>query len=51
VLILAGGRLARTLERGPGLTAKSIDASQLDPTPGPAFAAAASRSEGTEGEA
>ena len=51
VLILAGGRLARTLERGPGLTAKSIDASQLDLTPGPAFAAAAARSEGTEGEA
>ena len=51
VLILAGGRLARTLERGPGLTAKSIDASQLDLTAGPAFAAAAARSEGTEGEA
>jgi ABC-type sugar transport system ATPase subunit len=51
VLILAGGRLARTLERGPGLTAKSIDASQLDLAPGPAFAAAAARSEGTEGEA
>ena len=34
VLILAGGRLARTLERGPALTAKSIDASQLDANAG-----------------
>jgi ribose transport system ATP-binding protein len=50
VLILAFGRLARTLERGTGLTAKSIDASQLNTTQGPAFAAATSRSEGTEGE-
>jgi ribose transport system ATP-binding protein len=46
VLILAGGRLARTLERGPGLTAKSIDTGQLDAKPGPAFAAATFRSEG-----
>ncbi|HMD95588.1 MAG TPA: sugar ABC transporter ATP-binding protein [Trebonia sp.] len=30
VLILAAGRLARTLEGGPALTAKSIDVSQLD---------------------
>jgi ribose transport system ATP-binding protein len=30
VLILAAGRLAQTLERGPALTAKSIDVSQLD---------------------
>jgi ribose transport system ATP-binding protein len=51
VLILADGRLARTLERGPGLTTKSIDTSQLDAKPGPAFAAAASRCEGSEGEA
>ena len=46
VLILSGGRLARILERGPTLTAKSIDASQLDAKPGPAFATAASRPEG-----
>jgi ribose transport system ATP-binding protein len=51
VLILAGGELAHILERGPALTAKSIDASQLDAKPGPAFAAAASRSQGSEGEA
>ena len=30
VLILAAGLLAQTLERGPALTAKSIDAGQLD---------------------
>jgi ribose transport system ATP-binding protein len=46
VLILAGGRLAQTLERGPALTAKSIDAGQLDAKPGPAFVTAAPRSEG-----
>jgi len=46
VLILAGGRLAQILERGPALTAKSIDASQLDAKPGPALAAAAVGSEG-----
>ena len=50
VLILAAGRLAQTLERGPALTAKSIDVSQLDAQPGVAFAAAASRSRGSEGE-
>jgi ribose transport system ATP-binding protein len=51
VLILAAGRLAQTLERGPALTAKSIDVSQLDAKPGPAFATAASRSQGSEGDA
>ena len=48
VLILAGGRLAQILERGPALTAKSIDASQLDAKPRPAFAAAAAGSEGED---
>jgi ABC-type sugar transport system ATPase subunit len=50
ILILAGGGLAQTLERGPALTAKSIDVSQLDAKPGAAFATAASRSEGSEGD-
>ena len=35
VLVLAAGRHAQTLERGPALTAKSIDVSQLDAKPGP----------------
>jgi ribose transport system ATP-binding protein len=46
VLVLAGGGLAQILERGPALTAKSIDASQLGAKPGPALAAAAAGSEG-----
>ncbi len=39
ILIMAGGRCARTLERGPALTAKLIDISQLEAAPEPAFAA------------
>jgi ribose transport system ATP-binding protein len=46
ILILAGGRLARTLERGPELTARLIDVSQLDAKPEPALAARAARSQG-----
>jgi ABC-type sugar transport system ATPase subunit len=46
ILILAGGRLARTLERGPELTARLIDVSQLDAKPEPALAAPAARSQG-----
>jgi len=50
VLILAAGRLARTLERGPDLTAKSIDASQLDAGPGHAFVTVSARSQAPEGD-
>ena len=48
ILILAGGQCARVLERGPALTAKLIDISQLEAKPEPAFAALAP---GAEGEA
>jgi len=47
VLILSAGRLARTLVRGPALTTKLIDISQLETVPEPALALAT----GTEGEA
>jgi ribose transport system ATP-binding protein len=50
VLVLASGRLAHVLERGPALTAKSIDASQLDAGPPPALAAMAARPEASEGD-
>jgi ribose transport system ATP-binding protein len=46
VLILSAGRLARTLLRGPALTAKLIDISQLETQPEPALALAT----GPEGE-
>ena len=46
ILILSAGRLAHTLERGPALTARLIDSSQLDAGPEPAFAAPPARSEG-----
>jgi len=46
VLILSAGRLARTLLRGPALTAKLIDISQLETQPEPALAVAT----GAEGE-
>ena len=48
ILILGGGRCARVLERGPSVTAKLIDISQLEAKPEPAFAALAA---GAEGEA
>jgi ribose transport system ATP-binding protein len=51
VLILSGGRLARILERGPALTAKSIDVSQLDARPGTALTAVAAGSQASEGDA
>jgi ribose transport system ATP-binding protein len=48
ILIMAGGRCARVLERGPALTAKLIDISQLEATPEPALAVLPA---GAEGEA
>jgi ribose transport system ATP-binding protein len=46
VVILAGGRCGRILQRGPAVTAKVIDISQLEANPEPALAALAASSEG-----
>lgn len=46
ILILADGRCARILERGPAVTAKQIDISQLEAKPKPALVALAAGSEG-----
>ena len=45
-LILAGGKCARVLQRGPAVTAKLIDVSQLDASPEPALAGLSASSEG-----
>jgi ribose transport system ATP-binding protein len=45
-LILAGGACARVLRRGPAVTAKSIDVSQLEANPEPALAGLSGSSEG-----
>jgi len=47
IVILAGGRCSRILERGPAVTAKLIDVSQLEANPEPALAGLA---QGAEGE-
>ncbi|HTZ91335.1 MAG TPA: sugar ABC transporter ATP-binding protein [Streptosporangiaceae bacterium] len=46
ILILAGGRCARVLRRGPAVTAKLIDVSQLEASPEPALAGLSASSEG-----
>ena len=46
ILILAGGGCARVLDRGPALTAKLIDISQLEAKPEPALAGLAAGSGG-----
>jgi ribose transport system ATP-binding protein len=46
IVILAGGRRARILERGPAVTAKVIDISQLEANPEPALAGLGASSEG-----
>ena len=46
ILILAGGTCARVLRRGPAVTAKLIDVSQLEANPEPALASISASSEG-----
>ena len=46
ILILARGRCARVLRRGPAVTAKLIDVSQLEASPEPALAGLSASSEG-----
>jgi ribose transport system ATP-binding protein len=46
IVILAGGRCGRILQRGPEVTAKAIDISQLEANPEPALAGLAASSEG-----
>jgi ribose transport system ATP-binding protein len=46
IVILAGGRRARILQRGPAVTAKVIDISQLEANPEPALAGLGASSEG-----
>jgi ribose transport system ATP-binding protein len=46
ILILAGGKCARILQRGPEVTAKLIDGSQLEAYPLPALAGRFATSEG-----